>query len=205
MVRQDEMPWQDRATVVLDVRRAAHSDESFERAVSAAASVVTAAFRFQHHLRLVSSDGVDAGLGNGLGHVEAILEYLATVDASGHGSLRGLLDRLRRSPQAGSLVAVLGKATKNELEALASLRRSFGAVVVRGHRRGRAPDGGQPAPGRGRRPARRDLRRRVGEHGGHASGSVDERASVPMSRCGAPGDGQAPRRRRSPSPTGAHQ
>ena len=130
MVRQDEMPWQDRTTVVLDVRRAAHSDESIERAVSAAASVVTAAFRFQHHLRLVSSDGVDAGLGNSLGHVEAIMEYLATVDASGHGSLRGLLDRLRRSPQAGSLVAVLGKATKNELEALASLRRSFGAVVV---------------------------------------------------------------------------
>ena len=130
MVRQDEMPWQDRTTVVLDVRRAAHSEESIERAVSAAASVVTAAFRFQHHLRLVSSDGVDAGLGNSLGHVEAIMEYLATVDASGHGSLRGLLDRLRRSPQAGSLVAVLGKATKNELEALASLRRSFGAVVV---------------------------------------------------------------------------
>ena len=43
----------------------------------AAASVVTAAFRFQHHLRLVSSDGVDAGLGNSLGHVEAIMEYLA--------------------------------------------------------------------------------------------------------------------------------
>jgi uncharacterized protein (DUF58 family) len=130
MVRQDEMPWQDRTTVVLDVRRAAHTEESIERAASAAASVVTAAFRFQHHLRLVSSDGVDAGLGNSLGHVEAIMEYLATVDASGHGSLRGLLDRLRRSPQAGSLVAVLGKATKNELEALASLRRSFGAVVV---------------------------------------------------------------------------
>jgi uncharacterized protein (DUF58 family) len=130
MVRQDEMPWQDRTTVVLDVRRAAHTDASIERAASAAASVVTAAFRFQHHLRLVASDGIDAGLGNSVGHVEAIMEYLATVEATGHGSLRGLLERLRRSPQAGALVAVLGRATRNELEALAGLRRAFGAVVV---------------------------------------------------------------------------
>ena len=179
MVRQDEMPWQDRTTVVLDVRRAAHSEESIERAVSAAASVVTAAFRFQHHLRLVSSDGVDAGLGNSLGHVEAIMEYLATVDASGHGSLRGLLDRLRRSPQAGSLVAVLGKATKNELEALASLRRSFGAVVVVVTDGAERPTTGNLPLAGGRCPARRDLRRRVGEHGGHASGGR-ERANEPV-------------------------
>ena len=39
MVRQDEMPWQGRATVLLDVRRAAHTAASLELAVSAAASV----------------------------------------------------------------------------------------------------------------------------------------------------------------------
>ena len=39
MVRHDEMPWQDRTTVVLDVRRASHTAASLERAVSAAASV----------------------------------------------------------------------------------------------------------------------------------------------------------------------
>lgn len=130
MVRQDEMPWQDRTTVVLDVRRVSHTEESLERAVSAAASVVTAAYRAQHHLRLLASDGVDAGLGNSIGHVEAIMEYLATVDVSGHGSLRGVFEGLRRSPQSGSLVAILGRATRAELDLLAHLRRSFGAVVV---------------------------------------------------------------------------
>jgi uncharacterized protein (DUF58 family) len=130
MVRQDEMPWQDRTTVVLDIRRASHSEESLERAVSAAASVVTAAYRAQHHLRLVASDGTDAGLGNSIGHVEAIMEYLAMVDTTGHGSLRAVLQGMRRSPQAGSLVVVLGRATKSEIDALARLRRSFGAVVT---------------------------------------------------------------------------
>jgi uncharacterized protein (DUF58 family) len=130
MVRQDEMPWQDRTTVVIDVRRSGHNHDSMERSVSAAASVVTAAYRGQHHLRLMSSDGVDSGIGNSIGHVEAIMEYLAAVDPSGRGSLRALLEGLKRSPQSGSLVAVLGRATSAELEALARLRRSFGNVMV---------------------------------------------------------------------------
>ena len=37
---------------------------------------------------------------------------------------------MRRSPQAGSLVVALGRATSSELEALARLRRSFGGVVA---------------------------------------------------------------------------
>ncbi len=130
MVRQDEMPWQDRTTVILDVRRASHSEASFERAVSAAASVTTAAYRAQHNLRLMASDGTDAGLGNSVGHVEAIMEYLASVEPSGHGSMRSVLEGLRRSPQAGSLVVALGRGTRSELDALARLRRSFGAVLV---------------------------------------------------------------------------
>ena len=40
MVRHEEMPWQDRTTVVLDVRRASHTAASLERAVSAAAKTL---------------------------------------------------------------------------------------------------------------------------------------------------------------------
>ena len=58
------------------------------------------------------------------------MEYLATVDVTGHGSLRAVLEALRRSPQSGSLVTVLGRATRAELDILTQLRRSFSAVVV---------------------------------------------------------------------------
>ena len=40
VVRQFDVPWQRRTTVLVDLRAAAHDDRSFERAVTAAASVV---------------------------------------------------------------------------------------------------------------------------------------------------------------------
>ena len=80
MVRQDELPWQGRATVVIDTRAAAHTPETFERAVSAAASVVTAAARRQDLVRLVSLDGADSGFAGGHSHAEALLEHLACIE-----------------------------------------------------------------------------------------------------------------------------
>jgi uncharacterized protein (DUF58 family) len=130
MVRHDEMPWQDRTTVVLDVRRASHSAASLERAVSAAASVVTAAAGEEHLTRFMASDAVDSGLGSGMAHNEAILEYLARLDVVGHGSLRQVLDTLTRANQGGILIAILGRATPAELDTLARLRRSFRLVVA---------------------------------------------------------------------------
>ena len=101
MVRQDELPWQDRTTVLLDVRRAAphrasrSSGRCRRRPASSPRPAAPAPPR-----RLVSTDGIDSGLGNSLAHVEAIMEYLATVDASGHGAC-AVLDRLRRSAAGG--------------------------------------------------------------------------------------------------------
>ena len=130
MVRHDEMPWQDRTTVVLDVRRASHTAASMERAVSAAASIVTAVAREQHLMRFLASDGVDSSTGTGMAHIEGVMEYLARIEAVGTGSLRSVLDGLVRGGQGGVLVTVLGRATSGELEALARLHRSFRMVVV---------------------------------------------------------------------------
>jgi uncharacterized protein (DUF58 family) len=130
MVRHDEMPWQDRTTVVLDVRRASHSAASLERAVSAAASVITASAHEDQLTRFMASDAVDSGLGSGIAHNEAVLEYLARLDAVGHGSFRQVLDTLTRANQGGILIAVLGRATSGELDTLARLRRTFRMVVA---------------------------------------------------------------------------
>lgn len=130
MMRQDEMPWQDRTTVVVDVRRTAHSAASFERAMSATASVVTACARERHLTRLLSSDETDSTSSSGVAHAESIMEYLARAEPTTQGSLRHCLDRLVRSPQGGFLVAVLGRATSSEVDALARLRRTFRGVVL---------------------------------------------------------------------------
>src|SRR6266545_3218441 len=80
MVRQDELPWQGRVTVLLDVRRTAHTPASLELAVSAAASIP---------------------------HAEAIMEFLATVPASPGGTLRGVLDALGLAGNGGAIVPIV--------------------------------------------------------------------------------------------------
>lgn len=123
MVRQDEMPWQGRATIMLDTRSAAHTTETFEQAVSAAASIIVACARRRYLLRLVTTSGADTGSGEGAAHVERILEELATVELQTAGDLERTVAALRRS-RGGSLTALLGQSN-DERTALSTMRRSF--------------------------------------------------------------------------------
>jgi uncharacterized protein (DUF58 family) len=89
MVRQHDIPWQGRATVVLDVRARFHDHESLEQAVSAAASIAVSCGRGGSLVRLITTDGGDSGFSSGSAHLEALLERLARV-AGGHGELPDL-------------------------------------------------------------------------------------------------------------------
>lgn len=130
MVRQDELPWQGRVTVLLDVRRTTHTPDSLELAVSAAASVATASWRRRDLVRLVTTDGTDSGYAAGQAHADVVMEHLATVPASGNASLKGVLHLLNRSSGGGALVAVVAGVPDADLEALGRLRRSFGSLTV---------------------------------------------------------------------------
>src|SRR5581483_6439493 len=130
MVRQDELPWQGRVTVLLDVRRSGHSAASFELAVSAAASVITASWRRRDLVRLVTTEGVDLGFAAGTAHAEAIMEYLATVHPTSGGTLRGAVDSLTIGSHAGALVAIVGAVGDTELAALGRLRREMSFVTI---------------------------------------------------------------------------
>jgi uncharacterized protein (DUF58 family) len=130
MVRQDELPWQGRVTVLLDVRRNAHTPESLELAVSAAASIVTASWKRHDLVRFITTDGTDFGFAAGTGHVEAIMEHLAVVQACAEGSLRGSLDSLAISGQTGALIVVAAAVTDPDLALLSTLRSRFGQALV---------------------------------------------------------------------------
>jgi len=82
MVRQHDIPWQGRATVLLDVRAAHHDEDSLEQAVSAAASILVSCGRGGTLVRLVGTDGADSGFGTGPAHLDALLDRLARVEAS---------------------------------------------------------------------------------------------------------------------------
>jgi uncharacterized protein (DUF58 family) len=131
MIRQDEMPWQTRSTILLDVRSAVHNATSLELAVSAAASIHAASHRSDALVRLLSTDGTDSGFGTGHAHGEAILEHLATVDATRDNRLAGVAANLRKAGNGGSLAIVTtDRASQADLEAMARLRTRYGTIVL---------------------------------------------------------------------------
>jgi uncharacterized protein (DUF58 family) len=142
MVRQDEMPWQGRATVLLDTRADAHTDETFERAVSAAASIVVACSKRRFILRLVTTGGDDSGSGAGAAHVEQILERLATVHTDRSGHLAGAATALRRAGAAGGALTVLLGGRAEDAEVVARLRRSFSHCTALSFREAAGMPGG---------------------------------------------------------------
>lgn len=143
MVRQDELPWQGRVTVLLDVRRSAHDAESLELAVSATASILTASWKRRDLVRLVTTDAVDFGFAAGAAHGEAIMEHLALVGAGASGSLTGAIDALAVGPNGGALVVVTARAGDPPDTAVHRLRRQFGSLTMvcfdRSWRRAEAP------------------------------------------------------------------
>ncbi len=131
MVRQDELPYQDRTTVVLDVRKGAHDGDTFEAAVSVAASVLTASWRQRDVIRFVTTGGHDSGTAaHALGGIDAMLEHLAVVQPSPSGSLHDVLSLLAQPGSGGTLVVVLGKAAREEEARLAGLASRFGRIIV---------------------------------------------------------------------------
>ena len=130
MVRQDELPWQGRVTVLLDVRRATHSPASLELAVSAAASIVMASWNRHDLIRMLCSDGTDSGFGSDGLHVEAILEHLAVLEAVPIGTFRPMLANLAATGGGGALVAIVGSAPDPELAGLNRLKHVFGKFTL---------------------------------------------------------------------------
>ncbi|HVN50223.1 MAG TPA: DUF58 domain-containing protein [Acidimicrobiales bacterium] len=130
MVRQDELPWQGRATVLVDVRASSNTVESLELVISAAASIVASSARRQDLVRLVSTDGADSGFAAGHAHIEAIMEHLAAIEATNDAAFQRVLDRLARGAPGGALVVVVARVGQAELERLARLRPRFGSLTI---------------------------------------------------------------------------
>jgi uncharacterized protein (DUF58 family) len=151
IIRQDEMPWQGRATVVCDLRRGVHNRQSLEVAVSATASIVTACWRRQALIRMVTTQGLDSAFGSGQAHGEMLLEQLAGAAMSSSGNLALSLAMLHREGNGGAVAVVTTEAASDtDLEAVARLRGRFGAVVLVLLERGSYEHGGPKTstPGR---------------------------------------------------------
>ncbi|MHB8465772.1 MAG: DUF58 domain-containing protein [Acidimicrobiales bacterium] len=130
MLRQDEMPWQARSTLLLDTRRQTCPPPAFELLVSAAASVVVAVAAHGGLLRLFTTGGYDSRWEGGTSKAEGILEHLAGVGLAA-GSWTSQLGAIRRAPGGGALVAfTTAMAADSDLRALAALRGRFATITL---------------------------------------------------------------------------
>jgi len=133
MVRREEQPWESRATVLLDTRRAGHRGEgptaSFEWAVSAAASVSVHLRQAGYRIRLVTGSGTDTDTserdGDGM-----LLDELAEAEMTTNGNIPALVEAVRRRAEGGLVIAVLGSLSVAEAESLVALRASGTTCVA---------------------------------------------------------------------------
>ena len=136
MIRQEETPWHTRSTILLDNGGGGHAgigeSSSFERSVTAAASLCDLYLRSGHGWRLTPASGMGLPSGKGSEHLNRCLDALATIEAEPDED--ALLVRLAELETSGAveaaLVVVGGTMSPEVATALTRCRRRFRAVTV---------------------------------------------------------------------------
>jgi len=130
MVRREEQRWRNRAMVLLDTRRDAHSgsgvSSSFEFAVSAAASIGVHLARGGMDGQLVTDQGQVTGAG---AFEDVLLDALSVMGLSRGDSMAGGLAAIRASG-GGLLVVVAGRLSAGVARQLAAARQSGGQAIA---------------------------------------------------------------------------
>ncbi len=128
MVRREEQAWEPSVTLILDSREEAHGgtgrDSSFEWAVSAVASIAYHMIDAGFRVTVVDANGVlaECHTEDPFEAREAVLVALTAEHLYAQPDLRAALaatDRVQRGEMA---IAVLGRLTRTDLDALANLR-----------------------------------------------------------------------------------
>ncbi|MFZ0324577.1 MAG: DUF58 domain-containing protein [Actinomycetes bacterium] len=139
MVRREEQPWESRSAVLLDTRSRAHRgrgiDSSFERAVSAAASVGVHLSRRGFAVRLVGASGPEVTSAahqpatHGGDNEGFLLDALAVVTSRSTDTMEGLATAARHHGDS-LMVAVLGHVDADDAERLVRARHGMGTSVA---------------------------------------------------------------------------
>jgi uncharacterized protein (DUF58 family) len=134
MIRQEELPWHARGTVMLDVREAAlgpAGTTAFEAAVIAAASAAQYFANRGEFCRFLTTEGTDLPFGFGLDHLRAMLDRLAVIEEGRHDLFNQTLASLRRGTSAnGALVFCGGLLSDDEASRFSSLRSRYSPLVA---------------------------------------------------------------------------
>lgn len=133
MVRQEETPRQDRATLLLDSRAAAHRGEgarsSFEWAVSALASIGVALSHQSFTIHLATGTPLRTVPPEVHLSEDLLLDALAEVELTAQTGLAPLVESVRHDHLEGMLIAVLGALNVADTALLAPLTASGSKIA----------------------------------------------------------------------------
>ncbi len=127
-VRENETAAMRHMAVVLDQSAPLHSIESFERAISSAASIVLSASEAERDVRFATSLGHD--LTPSTTGMESLLEHLALANPSPQGSVVNAISALGSRLAGGVLVLVGGRIDAATMSALRGAAGADAAVAV---------------------------------------------------------------------------
>jgi uncharacterized protein (DUF58 family) len=135
VVREFDLPWQHRTTVVLDLSAATQHPSSFERTVSVAASLVELAARRGELVRLVTTAPDAAGAAAptfvaAQDHLDALMDRLAAVTLDERATPGSAVEALRLLPASGRLVVCTGRLDGAQLGELDRAAARFGLSVI---------------------------------------------------------------------------
>lgn len=127
MVRHNVDTHQPRSLVILDTRATSHSAESFEDAIRAAASIVTASMVRGFDFRVLTTDGLEM---NQMMPPVTIMDRFADLGLSINGSIEETLESVQSDLGGVSLALVTGVVSRSELGKLRQFRDRFEVITV---------------------------------------------------------------------------
>ena len=129
MMRQEELPWQSRLTLLLDNRADICTEASLDLAVTIVASLLQASYRRGDLARVIAADGYDSGYTNGHAMLDAVMEYLALIGPASRLTLEAGLERAIAHGGHGTLVLVSANPAGHDHSTLLETSRHFSQVV----------------------------------------------------------------------------
>jgi uncharacterized protein (DUF58 family) len=133
MVRREEQPRVNRATIALDCRGDAHHGEgatsSLEWAITAAASISVHLDAAGYDVQLITGSDAATESRGGSGAV-LVLHRLAEIGPRRGNDSAVLVERLRHCPDAGLFIAIMGRLPAHRAATLAATRRPHTAAVA---------------------------------------------------------------------------
>jgi len=115
-------------TVVLDLDPTTYTPDAFERAVTAAASILVSASELHRSVRFETSAGPQSGMRDA--SVDAILEHLAVIQPTTDGSLSDTLHSLGARAFDGVIVVICGEYNDQVRSSVRATAHADATVVV---------------------------------------------------------------------------